>query len=254
MDPMLSGLLAYMMIGMLASLLASLIGGDEHYGTLGFGNALQTTVDVFTVSQFDTTAEPDIIVKAKKGGGIFDIIIEDIMVWDTQYYEAQVSIAPELAGSEDSRQLINGGITKDNTENATDGPTSDIVAQGTFPGGDQAGVLTGVRTGGDETPRYEARFAFLDHTNEQNAAGVITVDHVQMMRHDFNQYTDAGGNTFFHLMTARHYHMWLDASNTDALGQLSLGGYVRRVSVDLKEVLFDRSSIIGLIEALQALS
>lgn len=254
MDPLLTGILAYLMLGVVSALLASLIDQDEHFGTIGFGNALQTTVDVFTVSQFDVIAEPDIIVKRGKSGNLFDIIVDDIMVWDTQHWEVHQSIAPELAGSEGARQVIVGGITNDNSENATDQPSSDIIAQGTFPGGDQAGVLTTVRTSGDENPRYEARFDFLDVTVEENAAGEIVVLSDQMQRRTYQQYTDAGGNTFFNPMSARHYHMWLDSSGVDALGQLSVGGYVRRIVMTLEEVLFDRSSIIGLIEALQALS
>jgi len=231
-----------------------LIQGDEHYGEIGFGGVAETTTAVFAVAQADDLMEPTVRIKDVRGQDLLKFDIEDIICWDARKYNALSTKVPNNVGAEDVRQTIHGGITKDNTKGADDQPTSDSTANGTRPGGKNPEVLTLAITTGEEAPRFVERFEWFNGVNEENAAGEITYEYNRLIERQKQGYP-LDGNWFHSVLTARHYHLWFkSAAAAAALGAFQLGAEVRKISVELEEVLFDRAAIISLDDAIGVIS
>lgn len=238
-------------------LMAKLIDGDEHFGDIGFGGVIQPSPDVFTRARATQLMAPTVrIGDVTDNRNLLSFIIEEIITWDVRHFEMHNSIVPRNAASEGLRQSIAGGITKDNTREVTAFPTADTIAQGTFPGGDQAHVASGAVTVGQEVPRFEERFQFLQFQNEENATGEINLNGGPELVLQDKVYAGyvVEGNWYHHLLTARNYHMWCTSSQTGNAGGVRLGAEVRKVVVDLKEVLFDRGSLITIEDAVGVIS
>jgi len=236
--------------------MAKLIDGDEHFGDIGFGGVLQdgATGTNFTAARASALMSPTVrIADVRDSSNILEFIIDEIITWDVRRYDGQCSVQPDNVGAENVRQAAHVGITKDNTREVTNQPTANNTAQGTLPGGDQTSVTTGT-TVGQEVPRYEERFTIFNFANEENAAGEINITHNEMIRQEYAGYV-VDGNWYHHLLTARNYHLWVDSSLAlPAAGQFRLGAEVRKVVVDLKEVLFDRGSLITIEDAVGVIS
>lgn len=233
------------------------IEGDEHYGFIGFGSMTMSAANAFSATILDAIAEPDFIVKADSKTLSLDIQVNDVLVWDVKEWHARTNLQPDIVGGENVIQNAFGGITKDNTINGNDAPISDVIAQGLTPGGSGAAVTGGVtggpgtRTVGDEQPtRYVERFEYWSAGGEeQTAVGQVLFDFDNMQIREKSPYR-VDGHDVHYLMTAAHYHQWLDSTLVANAGSQGIGAYVRRMSVDLKELMFDRAVILSILDAL----
>lgn len=221
-----------------------------------------SAADVFSVAELPEIAEPDIIIKEPKGRRILETDIEDILVWDRKAWNVFSQAFPPVTSLENDTTSFNGGITKDNNRNDDGSPTANTVAQGTRPGGDGASTTGGV--GGTQSPavmvgeiapRFEAFFEFLAFfAEEQSATSNIFSQEKRIPDITPAQPTQAyrvDGHTVFDLMTAAHYHAWADTDNWGAVvGQYNLGAVVRKVSIDIEEVLFDRDVLASILDVL----
>ena len=237
-----------------------LIGGDEHFGRIGFGTVSQSAADTFSAAQLPAIAEPDLIISNKKSGRVLEIDVEDVLIWDNKQWLYHNGGSPDIVGSEAKTQTSSAGITKDNTVEGSAAPTADSIAQGTFPGGSGAAV-TGAAAGGgsggplmagDEQPtRFVDRVEFFAIANEENATGEINQQFSQEAKTENSPYEDGdSGNTAHYLMTAAHYHLWTESAGTGGAQQVGVGALVRRISTDLMELFFDRAVLLSILDAL----
>lgn len=231
------------------------VGGDEHYGNIGFGSLQMSAADAFSIAKLPALAEPTLIVDLKTGAKV-QIDVKEILVWDLAEWFAMMHATPTLTGLEDLHTHSFSGITKDNTAGSTDFPTSDLAAQGTQPGGRgtvQVGDVAGlIQMIGETAPRFEARFEFTSIIVEENAAGEIVGLDVRIPVAAIPNYFpyEQDGVWVHHLLTAAHYWYWMDTSNWTATGVSSLGGRVKKVAIDVGELLFDREVLFSLVDAL----
>lgn len=235
-----------------------LIEGDEHFGHIGFGELVEASGGTFGAGILPAIAEPDLIIKIGDGRkNVLAIDIRDVIVWDNREWDYWTDIVPDFSGGENLLQSMQTGITKDNSVEGNQAPTADTAAQGTRPGGSAtvvAGLATGGpgnRLGGDEQPtRFVDRVMFFGSADEeQTAVGQITTPYNKVERTMYTPY-EADGNTAHYLMTAAHYHLWIEAEGFATAAGVSLGADVRRTSVDLKELMFDRAVLLSILDAL----
>jgi len=237
-----------------------MVEGDEHYGHIGFGAVQQSGADVFSTAMIDKIIEPDIIIKdVERFKKTLAFDIDEILVWDLREWLAHMNSGFDVTGSEDSSQVYTGGVTVDNSKDGTDAPTAASVLEGVRPGGriaatvGTAGLDFQQRTAGEEVPRFEAFFEFGGVGNEQqDATGQINYSGIQ--RWPLNDQKKAeyrvDGISVHKLLTGAHYHLYADTTGGSTARVLSLGGDVRKMSVDLQEVMFDRATVFSLLEAL----
>ncbi len=248
-------LIAFVILGLVMTL--RIIEHDEHYGFIGLGSMTESAANAFSATIIDAIVEPDLIIKTNKGSRKLDIDIDDVIVWDCKEWHWQNDQSPDIVGGENTTQSVQAGLTKDNTVNGNDAPTADTIAQGTRVGGNGAAVTgaaaggPGTRTVGDEQPtRYVTRvFHWGQGTEEQSAVGQIIREFNTMVIQPQLKYR-VDNNDVFYLMTAAHYHMWIEAQNLSAASNESLGMYTRRVAIDVEELMFDRAVIISILDAL----
>ncbi len=235
-----------------------LIEGDEHFGHIGFGEMVEASASTFGATILPAIAEPDLIIKVGDGRkNVLAIDIKDIIVWDNREWDYWTDVVTDFVGGEDKRQSLEAGITKDNSADGNQAPTGDSAAQGTRPGGNGvavAGLATGGpgnRMNGDEqATRFVDRVGFFEFTDEeQSAVGQILISAEKVRRTTYSPY-EADGNTAHYLMTAAHYHLWIEANGGAAVASVSLGADVRRTSVDLRELMFDRNVLLTILDAL----
>lgn len=235
------------------------VNGDEHYGQIGFGSMTQSGTNAFSTARLPAIAEPDIIIRdAKNVRNTLDFDIDEILVWDNRGWTPHVNFGFLGAAAEDITQNAVAGITKDNSAEATEAPTAFTVGQGVFPGGSgaavtgTAGVDGAAPMVGQEIPRFEAFFDYGNFANDENAVGEINMSGVDVLpktQTEYKQY-EVDGNNVHKMMTAAHYHVWLNTVGTGGARTISLGAEVRRMSVDLEEVLFDRAVLLSILDAL----
>lgn len=233
------------------------IEGDEHYGIIGFGSMTLSGNDAFSTGTLPAIAEPDLIIANRTGRRTLEIDVKDVLVWDNQEWLPQTDSGADITGGENIPQEAKGGITKDNTVEANAIPTSDSVAQGTTPGGNGAAQVGATATSptliGQTAPRFVSRWEFWQNDNEEQSA-VGHILHVtrgipEQIIPKYKGYV-VNGHTVFYLMTAAHYHQWYDTNNLVAAGTQSVGGFVRRMSLDIQEVMFDREVLLSILDAL----
>ncbi len=232
------------------------ISGDEHYGHIGFGSVTESAASAWSVGRLPAIAEPDLIIKTGEGRRKLEIDIEDVIVWDNRFWDFWTDNGPDVTGGENTLQGVEAIITKDNTVEGSAAPTADSRPQGTQPGGIGA-TTVGNATGtspvmaGDEQPtRYVARVDIWHTANEeQSAVGHILHQFQQSARYDYPQY-EVDGVRAHYLMTAAHYHLGVESQNAAAAIVVSLGANVRRMSIDLKELMFDRAVLLSILDAL----
>jgi len=231
---------------------------DEHYGELGLGSMSQSAANTFSNAPIATIIEPDIIIKDfKQGTRSVDIKIDDILVWDNRHWKVWSNNIVDVAGNEGLVSLAVGGITKDNTVEQTDGPTDELIAQGTHPGGNGAAVTGAAtannttRTVGDEITRYVERFEFGQFGNEENATGEINNGAIRRVPYNNQRKSgyEVNGITCHQLLTAAHYWVWSDSNALGSAMTLSLGIEARRMSIDINELMFDRSTLFSILDA-----
>lgn len=247
-------------LGVIVSILTvRMIGNDEHYGEIGFGNIIETTVNTFGAAQLPAICEPDLVIKAGRGDRrVLEIDIDDVLVWDNRKWVALSSYSIDVTGADDLEQTLRAGITKDNTSDAGDGPVANTIAEGTRPGGVGAAVAglaanpNAALMAGDEIMPYVKHFDFGRHANESNAAGVINLNGLSNTPINDMNYKpyQVNGVTCHYLMTAAHYWAWLVGTNLAATASLSVGAEVRRMSIDVEELFFDRAVLLSILDAL----
>ncbi len=233
------------------------IEGDEHYGWLGAGTMAISATNVFSAAILPEIIEPDFIVKTGGTKLTLEIDVKDVLVWDAREWQAHTTLAPDIVGGEQTLQQMEGGLTKDNTVNGNDAPTADSVAQGTIPGGNGV-AITGASAGGpgtamngDEQPtRFVDRWSYMAMADEEQTAVGQILWQWEPVYTKQNEMYDVDGNSVHYLMTAAHYHMWGDSLGMATQLFQSLGFSVRRMSVDLKELMFDRAVILSILDAL----
>lgn len=238
--------------------MSRVIDGDEHYNEIGFGNITTSAANVFVRAQIANLINPTIVIEdTRKSIRQLSIEIDSVLVWDLQAWMARTNAVADITASEGVTQVAVGGVTKDNTSEISAGPTADSIAQGTQPGGNGAAVnATGTQTTGQTNPRFVARFETEQLTNEENATGEINYMMNRLMKIIPGQYqpNPVDGNTFYYMMTAAFYHLWIDSAGLGAVHTINLGGVVRRVEVDFKEVIFDRETLFSVLDALASLT
>jgi len=234
-----------------------MIGNDEHYGKIGFGSIEESAASTFSSAQLPAIAEPDLVIKTGTGSRrVLEIDIDDVLVWDNREWLVHANYAPDLVGGEGVVQKLTGGIVSDNTSAATDNPTADTIAEGTRPGG-QAPRVVGAATAtvlmaGDEVMPYVERFDFGKFGNEENAAGEVNINSMtDMPQNDLkNSPYEVDGVTCHYLMTAAHYWAWLAGIALPAASRLNIGADVRRMSIGVEELFFDRAVLLSILDAL----
>lgn len=238
------------------------IGHDEHYGNIGFGSMTMSGANTFSSAPMDTICEPDIVIKTGTGRNrVLEIDIDDILVWDNRHWLPEADYSIDVAGAEAAIQEVFMGVTVDNTRAQTDGPTSDAIATGTRTGGSGASITGAAtannttRTQGQEVPGFVARWDFGSFANEENATGEININN--MAQHPKHGLTEnpryrVDGNDAHYLMTGAHYWMWGDTAAIGAAAVYNLGASVRRVSIDIEELMFDRAVLFTILDALVA--
>lgn len=234
------------------------ISHDEHFGKIGFGSMAMSAADTFSSIQLDAIMEPDLIIKTNAKRGQLDIAIDEVLVWDVRQWLPHVNVVTDFVGGEDKIQSIEGGIVKDLTINASQGPSTNTRAQGTNPGG-QAAAVTGTagvqgaaRAAGSETPRWEAGWDFGRFSNEENAAGDINIAgfSIYPLNETRQSPYQVDGNTCHLLLTATHYWGWLTSAGIGTALNLGIGADVKRMSVDVEELFFDRAVLLSILDAL----
>lgn len=249
------------LLTVLASVLAlRLLSSDLHYATHGFGTMTQSAANAFSSALVTSNIEPDLIVVEGKGNRrLLDLQISDILVWDVREWFPHLTWSPDIASAGDVVQTANAGLTKDNSADAREGPTTFATAQGTKPGGagaavtGTAGVQGSAPTVGDEVMPFEALWDYGMISNETvDATGQANHGGMKRMPHESCSYQryEVEGNSAYHLLTAAHYWVWINTEALAAAASIALGGSVRRVSVDLDEVMFDREVVISILTAL----
>jgi len=234
------------------------INGDEHYGHIGFGSMDMSGADVFSSILLDAIIEPDIILSHDQDENSLDISIDNILVWDVEEWFPQVNTTYDIVGAEAKVQSIQGGLTKDNTGDASNGPTAELRTQGANAGGNRAavtgtaGVLDAARTSADEVTQFEEYWDFGIIGNEENATGEINMTGLQRtpLNNTRKSPYEIDGNTVHKMLTAAHYWMWLNTAGIGSAMTLGLGASVRKYSVDVQELMFDRAVLITLSSAL----
>ncbi len=236
-----------------------MIGNDEHYGEIGFGSLTQLGADDHSAALLPAIAEPDLVIKAGRGNRrVLEIDIDDVLVWDNREWIVRADYIVPGAGLEGDLLFYRGGITKDNTSDAGDSPTADTIAEGTRPGGVGA-AITGQAANpntalmaGDEVMPFVKQFDFGEFRNEENAAGEINVSGMtQYPKHNMMQSPyEVNGITVHYLMTAAHYWAWIESLGITSAGSMSVGASVRRMSVDVEELFFDRAVLLSILDAL----
>lgn len=235
---------------------------DQHYGQIGFGTLTMSAANVFSSAPLPTLAEPTFIVeKSRKKGSLIDVDIKEVFIWDNRKWDVRANVNPAATGNENDALEGIGGITVDNTSDLTAGPTAATSAQGVFPSGNGAAVTGTAGLGttvmnGQDKPRYVAHWDFGTFQNEENAAGEINIGSIT--RYPQNQVPmqpyEVDGIDVFYLMTGAHYWAWLDTTNAGNAAVLNLGASVKKMSVDIQELLFDRNTIFSLLDALEILT
>jgi len=232
------------------------VGGDEHYGTIAWGSMALSAANAFSAAQLPDIAEPTLIVDLKTKGKV-EIQVDNILVWDIANWLLHTGNTPQLAGLEDGRLGNECGVTKDNTLGATDFPAADTIGDGTQPGGNgtiQTGNATGTaRLIGETAPRFEMRAEFHQSVNEENAAGEINLPFSKNAPKIMPLYTpyNQDGVWVYNLLTAAHYWFWGQSSDYGTtVATYTFGGRVKKVSIDVDELLFDREVLFSLVDAL----
>lgn len=248
------------MATVMASLLTvRMIGNDEHYGEIGFGNLTESAANTFSAGRLPAIAEPDLVIKTGTGSRrVLEIDIDDVLVWDNRKWNIRGNYSIDVAGAEGIEQAFRAGITRDNTSDGTDAPTANSIAEGTTPGG-RGATVTGsaadpntVIMNGTDVPRYIQHFDFGRFANEENATGEINISgmsNTPMNDVSYKPY-EVNGVTCHYLMTAAHYQAWLVGTGLAAAGNLDVGAQVRRMSVDVDELFFDREVLLSILDAL----
>lgn len=236
-----------------------MIGNDEHYGQIGLGSMTMSAANAFSSAPLPGIIEPDLIIKTGTGKRrVLDIDIDDVLVWDCRRWDVRVGTGIDLAGGESTLQQLEGGITKDNTSRTDDGPTADSVAEGTNPSGRGASVTGTAGLGttvmnGEDVPRFEQYWDFGLFGNEENAAGEINNGAFSTKPKNSNlNYSpyQVDGITVHKLLTAAHYWLWGDSAAMTAAITFHLGADVRRMSINVEELMFDREVLLSILDAL----
>jgi len=227
-----------------ATMMARLLVIDEHFGHVDFGFVVEGSADAFASEQItDAIIAPDVVIDDKLFIKDGSLTILDVLVWDIRTWDVFSNYSPDVIGGEGAVQSMDSGIVADNTIEASLAPTSDALAQHTFPGGSLG------TSAGSQNTRFVDRFNFFQHANEENAAGEINMPFSrQVIRHHPGYMVD--DVTWFKLLTAAHYHHWIDSNATGGTQTVYLGANARRVSVDFQEVMFDRKTFLGILDAI----
>lgn len=220
---------------------------DQLYGMIDLNTLVETSGDTFSAEQITAnTIEPDIVIDEDLFTQEGQLNIENVLCWDIGEWLSNCTAAPDITGGESVRQNIRAGITVDNTVNVSNGPTSDVLAQHTIPGGAEATTQT----------RFVRRWSHLEFSNEENAAGEININSFRADIVDAPARQLVQSETKSHgwfdmgqVLTGAHYHHWVDSLLTGAAVRCSLGAYARRVEIDFLELQFDRQTLLGILQA-----
>lgn len=235
-----------------------MIEGDMHFGYMGLGSMTASAADTFSATIIDGIVEPDLIISNKATKKVLEIDIEDVLVWDARESRWETTNSPDITSGGDILQSDKVGMTKDNTTNGTDAPTAGSQAEGTRPGGNGASVTgaaaggPGTRTQGDEQPtrHWESLELFATSNETVDATGQANHTFNRQHRRQYTKYQDDSGVDAHRLMTAAHYHLWGVSVNTGNISTYNVGIDTRRVSIDLKELMFDRAVLLSILDAL----
>jgi len=223
---------------LLGLLLAKVLPMDMHYGEVSFSS--DSTSGAFATEQIsDDVISPDVIIDEDLFTSTGDLNIETILAWDIGAWMSDV-IMPNPVTFTDEIHLVVHGITKDNTVGATAPPTADSAAGGAQIGQESADT------------RYVRRWVVEGNLNATNAAGERNHGWIPRGQFELQARTILGpaGRDYGYPLTAAHYHTWLE---TQGMGSVSvtvaLGAQARRIEVDFAELLFDRLTLVGILQA-----
>lgn len=213
---------------------------DRFPNQISFGNLAETTENTFRTLQIpDAIISPDIVVD----GGLFDgggFKIEDVLVWDVHLWEPFTDAGPDITGGEGLAMAMNAGMTKDNSTDGSGGPSADTAAEETRPGSGNAASFT----------KYVHRWGWQFGSNEQqDATGQINRSLSEPQKRIMPQLVVLGpaGKNYGEVLTAAHYHHWLQGQNLSGLKTFQNGVQARRVQVDFDELMFDRETLLGIL-------
>lgn len=226
----------------LALIMIRILPMDQLYGFLDIDLTVEGGNDVFNSDQVpDAVIAPDVVIDEDLFSSSGSLNIEQVLCWDIGQLEFFSGLSGDITTGGDILQSISQGLTKDNTVNAGDAPTSDVNAQHTRPGGADS----------DVSSRYVARAQHFDFANEtHDATGQMNVSNLKAHIVQVQPRTlIKGGRDVGTVLTSAHYHHWVDSILTGRTHTMSVGALVRRVDVDFLEIIFDRVTLIGILNA-----
>lgn len=201
------------------------------------------TTDVFTTEQIsDDVASPDVVIDEDLFSTEGNLQIKEVLAWDVTRLQLTQTTEPLIVASENKLQHWFAGLTRDNAVTAV-APTSDAELQHTRPGANQSSTRSRF------VERWEARLS----VEEQANPGNIVSENTDWFRQETTYMrlmhkTNEDVSEF--VMSDAHYHFWGDSSVTTAnIMNWSLGMRARRISMDFLELMFDRQTLLGILNA-----
>lgn len=213
---------------------------DQLPGEVTFGNLTESSANTFTAAQIpDDIVSPDIIIDKDLflGGGLN---IEQVLAWDVYAWEPFTNARADISAGLNLVQEFNGGITKENTVDSSDGPTADTNPQETRPGAGNAASNT----------NYVRRWTWGYGANEsEDATGQINRPTPDAQKFEKEQMTilTPGPRSYYYPMLAAHYHLWGEGFNLNGASVMQLGVQARRIEVEFEELMFDREAFLGIL-------
>jgi len=218
---------------------------DLHYGAVGLSDLALSAADTFTAVQIsDDIISPDVVIDEDLFTSEGDLDIQEILTWDCARFEWGSVTSPTVVAGQNKVQSSDQGLVLDNRVEAIL-PTNDSSAQQTRASGNELGTES----------RFVDRVNHMKFANEENAVGEIDKNMwrpsiVTEWPRSWSGGGGAQGSNYGYVMTAAHYHHWGDGSGmTPNVAGFELGMKARRISIEFLELMFDRQTIIGILNA-----
>lgn len=203
-----------------------------------------SAADVFTTEQIsDDVVAPDVVIDEDLFSSAGNLQIQEILAWDVTRIQLEQSTAPLAVGSENDTTQWQAGIVRDNAVTAVP-PTSNVETQHTRPGANDSSASSRF------VEKWYARI-----TNEEQASPAnVTLGDNGDWHYQQTVYERLINKTNMDVselvMLDAHYHFWGDSIlQTANVCSWSMGMRARRISADFLELMFDRQTLLGILNA-----